>query len=535
MRVSLWVGIGIHGFIPLILAPYRSATIQDSAAVEVLDVLKEAERVANTIEGDYQRSQVLRCIASARGSARDAKGALEIVRKISYEYERLLAYSDVARVQGQAGDLAAARETVAEGLTACGEASSDFKNPNAYAHIVAALASIGDAADAVKRLGHIRDRMDYVMVVKEIALAYLRSDKLDKAAELLGTIDKRDLDYEIRETATMAAKQVDPIRALRLAQKIEDDYMRGITTDTIAQELCGRGMIADAISAAQAINEPRAKAAALVSLASALLEKDLDRARGLLGQAEGATPGISEPWAKMRTCAELADAWAKAGRLDTASRFAEASEKARLSIEDESYRDFATPASAGAHAAAGKIAAAIQIAESSKSSRGWALEAIALAQIDAADNEGALKTMELCSAPLHRARVLLEMSNHAKVREEARRLRRAAYAALEAEDTSPQYPSDYFDGDPRRVLLRSIMQAQGRAGDIDDALTTGEKIRKDMGDYTGGFILGHLATLQIDAGALKDPLPWIRRIASPLAKSLVLTAAAEAGIRKHRR
>jgi len=492
---------------------------------KVCDVLDLAEKAGKEILDPYLRAGAWRRTAEIRASTRDVEGTLRLLAIIPHDYEKSLAYADVAKALAKAGDEEGARRIVKLGLKAAGEGEQDFKTGNAHAHLLIALAEAGDPETAAKRLGDVGGGpTGKGFAVKEVAFILARKGKLDKALALL----KGSRDWDIVRGVQDMVKEADAGVALPLVKLIAEAPLRGTALEAIVQEQFKRGAVDDAVATAGTIEDPSAKAKVLLWLADELRGRKPDAADGLRAQAQGFIKGIQDPYSRCYAWASLAQSWGRAGKPEAAARMAEHAEAARGEIKEEWQRQFMLVSVASAYAAGGKVKKAIELANSDpKAGRDEILAAIAESQVEAGDGKGALLTVEACEEKFHRSVILFEIAKREPKPEDHRKRLAEAAAAMDHVDSKMKSLNDIRNGNPIHEHLYNLLEAQAKAGDFEGSVKLAQRLRRDMGHWFGGFALGRTAKLQAEAGKLDDALRWIDAIDEALPKTLALNGAAE--------
>ena len=507
----------------------------DQDLKRIREVLNQAEETAGTVKEPYLESKAWAEVAEVRAASGDGEGALKLLEKIPNAYEKSLGYASVAKALAKAGNGEGARRVAMRGLKACDEGDQDFKSPNAYAHLVIALAEAGDLDGAVKRLEAVPGGpTGQEFAIKDVAFVLAKKGRIEGAIALLARGPVDDWTY-VRGIEDMV-KEADPASTLPLVKRISEMHLRGKALESIVKEQVRRGRMDDAVATARTIEDPSYKVSTLLWVADELRERKKELASELLSLANSSADAISEPSQKCRAWAGLARSWAKSGKAESAARSAELSEKAQREITEEWMRRWALREVAAAHAAGGKLAKALEIAATdTEAAREEILTEIARSQVEVGDIQGALKTVEPCKNSFHRSQILFAVSKRETKPQEVRKRLHEAAGAMDTVETSPKSLNDIRNGNPNQEHLYHLMEAMAKAGDFEGSVKVGQRIRKDMGHWFGGFALRRAAEWQAEAEKLEEALAWIDKIDEALPKSLALIGAAEGALKRVKR
>jgi RNA polymerase sigma factor (sigma-70 family) len=131
--------------------PFREKTLAELSA-RARD-FKAARKAADAIDGmfhqGYQKGYCLRVIARSQAEAKDVKGALETADAIEHEFNKAIAYAEIAQAQARARDRDGAVETFAKALRlaeAVPDTANNFDRGRTYAlrGLAAAQARVGE-------------------------------------------------------------------------------------------------------------------------------------------------------------------------------------------------------------------------------------------------------------------------------------------------------------------------------------------------------------------------------------------------------
>jgi tetratricopeptide (TPR) repeat protein len=505
----------------------EALAIKSEVSSTYFELLTEAAKVASSANEEYLVAGLMRKIAEQLALNEESPGAIRIIEQIGYRYTRMLSYADVAQAQGRAGDIRGARKTILAGIRLCHEDVGDFKTGDAYAHLIVALARIGDIEKAMACLADIPEGFIREFATEELALVLALHGEIDQATKLLSRLESKD--SSIRNIALKVLEGNGPARALLLANRISDPEQRNLTITSVAVTCLKQGLNAEGVQIAKSITDSFARSEALISLAEVVAEKDAKEAYALILQAEDDYKVVLDSSDCARILTKSAWVWARIGKSEMAIQRAAEAERMCSAIPDEYVRTYRIQCVAEIYATAGNAKKARELAPKELArGRDQHLGRVAVAQVEAGDLKGALETVEGCKNHAFLAQVLLTNALRQKKKYEARGYLQRALEAMEEVNTTGSASSP----NPFAEILDHIVEAQTRIEDYAGALLTALRIRREHGAFAWGSTLSLIAEAEATAGLLQNALVWINKVDEPLAKALALIGAAEGLVAK---
>jgi tetratricopeptide (TPR) repeat protein len=344
----------------------------------------EAIEAARTIEDIWSRAIALHAVATAQikaGNRHDASvtatEALQAARRIESDQSRAITLAKIAAVQAKAGSEPDARRTFADAFKVARSISHDGFRETALYSIAQAQAASGNMREALDTIESIKgDGRDFTLL--RIAIDQAEAGNIREALETTRNIRDEYLKVEVLfaianiqvETGNKREMSITLTEALDLARKLQDISIRACML-------------------------------VIVSEIQAQMGNERESQENIQGIKRD---GIS-PYCLSR----IAIAQAKAGNIREALQTTQV-------IKDDSSVVPALSAIAVAQAKAGSqhdtnltIAEALKIASNLKDNRDGALSAIAQAQIEVGNKQGAFETARRIESDILRARALSAM------------------------------------------------------------------------------------------------------------------------------
>ena len=335
-----------------------------------------AIKAASSIGGTLRavRAEILHGIATAQAKAGDIAGGLQTAYGIHNVLTRVGALRLIAKVQVEAGDLQAARQTIAAAIDGAGSHAYTLSNiaiEQAEAgDIAGGLRTARDIDDVEKRVGALYGIAERQAEARDLRAARQTADSalaLEKAHDIEASASWGRDSY-LEKMATIQAEAGDIAAALSTTRNLSDygffPSRPEMLHQLVAEHTKTTDDIALFIEAAHTIESAQKRATVLDDIAKKQAELGDRLASGhTFATALKIAHEIGQPENRVRALCEIADAQREVGDKQAAKSMLATALKAAYDIDDAWDRSWALMDIAVAQAKAGDIAAALELAQ----------------------------------------------------------------------------------------------------------------------------------------------------------------------------